>query len=164
MTLDTATIVSISQFVQREGILLDDRQWDQWLALYEPQTEYWVPMWDEFGEPTTDPQRELALIYYAARSGLEDRIFRIRTGRSSATMPLFRTSHQRTFPVCEQQADLITARFNWVTHAFRSGETQAYFGHKTLWLRAHEDSFRIAKSHTIVCNDVIDQVLDIYHL
>lgn len=154
----------VGEFVQREGTLLDERAWDRWLELYEPQSEYWVPMWDDDGLPTGDPQRELSLIYYPTRSGLEDRVFRIKTGKSSATMPLFRTSHIRTPPVSEHQDGLVVARFNWVTHAFRAGNSVAYFGRKTLWLRPNGDSFRIAKSYALVCNDLIDQVLDVYHL
>ncbi len=69
--------------MQREGLLLDEHAWEQWLELYEPDCEYWVPMWDDDGEPTRDPQSELSLIYYQSRSGLEDRVFRIKTGKSS---------------------------------------------------------------------------------
>lgn len=154
----------INQLVQREGMLLDERAWDAWLELYEPDCEYWVPMWDDDGEPTRDPERELSLIFYRARSGLEDRAFRIQTGESSASNPMFRTAHLRTTPLCEEADGMIVARFAWTTHAFRLGKTTTYFGRRTLWLRPHEGGWRIAKSYTIVCNDVIDQVLDFYHL
>ncbi len=154
----------IAQFVQLEGMLLDTRSWDEWLALYEADCEYWVPMWDDSGVPTSDPNKELSLIYYESRSGLDDRVFRIKTGKSSASTPDFRTTHMRTMPLISQEQGLQVARFNWVTHAFRSGRSACYFGRKTLWLKPHDQSFRIAKSYTLVCNDLIDQVLDVYHL
>ncbi|MFK0047422.1 aromatic-ring-hydroxylating dioxygenase subunit beta [Streptomyces sp. NPDC090741] len=34
---------------------------------------------------TTDPQREISLVCCPSRAGLEERVFRIRTDRSSAT-------------------------------------------------------------------------------
>ena len=42
---------------------------------------------------TEDPQSEISLIWYGNRGGLEDRVFRIKTERSSATVPDTRTSH-----------------------------------------------------------------------
>ena len=44
-----------------------------------------MPAWDDDDKLTTDPQREISLIWYGNRGGLEDRVFRIRTDRSSAT-------------------------------------------------------------------------------
>ena len=112
MTITIELALQINQLIQSEGQLLDDRNWDQWLSLYEPGCEYWVPMWDDDGEPTTDPQREMSLIYYQSRSGLEDRVFRIKTGKSTASMPLFRTVHIRTSAICKREGDMICAQFN----------------------------------------------------
>lgn len=154
----------VVEFIQKEAALLDERKWDDWLDLYHPEVEYWVPMWDDDGKPTSDPQNELSLIYYPNRSGLEDRIFRIKTEKSSATMPLARTCHIRSAPLIGREAEWLVARFNWVTHAFRMGKTWTYFGKKTLWLEPEGTSFKIRKSYALLDNDVIDQVLDIYHL
>ena len=56
--------------------------------------EFWMPAWDDDDTLVTDPQREISLIYYNNRGGLEDRVFRIKTDRSSATsLPEPRTSH-----------------------------------------------------------------------
>ena len=53
-----------------------------------------MPSWDDDDKLVTDPQTEISLIWYAHRGGLEDRVFRIRTERSSATsLPEPRTSH-----------------------------------------------------------------------
>ena len=56
-----------------------------------------MPAWADDDQLTEDPQREISLIYYANRGGLEDRVFRIRTDRSSATsLPEPRTGHNIT--------------------------------------------------------------------
>jgi hypothetical protein len=95
-------------FLYRESRLLDDEQWDEWLECYHPDAQFWMPSWDDDDQLVTDPQREISLIYYPTRQGLEDRVFRIKTERSSATMP--DTPHQpqhrqRRSRRCEQLED-----------------------------------------------------------
>ena len=81
----TISLEQVQQFLYREARALDDRDWDTWLACYAPDVEFWMPAWDDDGELTRDPQREVSLIYYPNKEGLQDRVFRIRTDRSSAT-------------------------------------------------------------------------------
>ena len=45
------------------------------------------------------------MIWYGDRTGLEDRIFRIKTERSSASVPDTRTSHNRSNIELLEQAD-----------------------------------------------------------
>ncbi|WP_303621704.1 aromatic-ring-hydroxylating dioxygenase subunit beta, partial [Pseudomonas aeruginosa] len=73
---------------------LDDKDWDAWLALYAADASFWMPSWDDRDQLTEDPQREISLIYYPSRAGLEDRVFRIRTGKAASTVPMPRTLHQ----------------------------------------------------------------------
>jgi len=42
---------------------LDERQWDQWLALYCDDCRYWVPAWKNELEATNDPQNEVSFIF-----------------------------------------------------------------------------------------------------
>ena len=88
------TYQEIQAFIFREARLLDDRQWDDWLTCYHPKCEYWMPAWDDDDNLTTDPTKEISLIYYPNRNGLEDRVYRIKTERSGASMPEPRTTHQ----------------------------------------------------------------------
>jgi 3-phenylpropionate/cinnamic acid dioxygenase small subunit len=165
MPLTPELAFRMQQLVQQEGMYLDEQAWTEWLDLYEQDCVYWVPMWDDDGQPTSDPQREPSLIYYASRSGLEDRIYRVKTGRSAASLPMFRTAHVRSTALCEAGEDgLLVAKFAWTTHAYRLGKTTTYYGRRTLWLREREGTLRIVRSYALVANDLIDQVLDIYHL
>ena len=84
---------TVRDFLYREARYLDDKDWDAWLELYASDASFWMPAWDDRDELTQDPQREISLIWYGNRGGLEDRVFRIKTERSSATMPDTRTSH-----------------------------------------------------------------------
>lgn len=72
----------VRQFLYYEARLLDDRQWDEWLSCYSPQVVYWMPAWGDDDQLTRDPQKEISLIYYPNREGLEDRVYRIKTERS----------------------------------------------------------------------------------
>src|SRR6201982_1835982 len=90
----TLSVEDVRQFLYREARLLDDKEWESGLALYAQNAEYWVPSWDDDDQLVTDPQTQISLIWYGHKGGLEDRVFRIRTGRSSATsMPQARRSH-----------------------------------------------------------------------
>ena len=37
----------VRQFLYREARFLDDKEWDNWLALYAPNVEFWMPSWDD---------------------------------------------------------------------------------------------------------------------
>ena len=86
-----ASYETVRDFLYREARYLDDKDWDNWLELYAADASFWMPSWDDDDELTTDPQSEISLIWYGNRGGLEDRVFRIKTERSSATMPDTRT-------------------------------------------------------------------------
>lgn len=161
---DAALLHAVTDLLHREAEYLDERRWDDWLALFDPQVEYWIPAWDSEDELTTDPQNEVSLMYYANRSGLEDRVFRLRTGRSAASTPLPRTCHLvSNVRVAPPAGDgMCTVKANWVTHLFRNNAAQCFFGRYEYRLRPQDSDWRIAKKKIIVLNDVIATVLDIY--
>lgn len=75
----------VCAFLYREARLLDDRRFDEWLGCYAEHAEYWMPAWTDDDELTSDPHTEISLIYYANRKGLEDRVYRLNTERSTAS-------------------------------------------------------------------------------
>ena len=79
------SVHEVEQFLYREARMLDDRDFEGWLNCYAPDAEFWMPGWDDDDTLVTDPQREISLIWYGNRAGIEDRVFRIRTERSSAS-------------------------------------------------------------------------------
>lgn len=153
----------VTDFLASEAQAVDDRDWDTWLALHEETVEYWVPAWDSEYETTSDPQAEMSLIYYKGRAGLEDRVFRLRTGRSSASTPLPRTCHMvSNIRVLPQADGTVTVHTRWVVHLFRKGEQTQFFGHADYVLAAHAGGWRIRRKKIRVLNDLIPTVLDIY--
>jgi benzoate/toluate 1,2-dioxygenase beta subunit len=157
---------TIHQFLYREARLLDDKDWDAWLDCYAPDVEFWMPSWDDDETLTEDPQTEISLIYYAHRGGLEDRVFRIKTDRSSATsLPEPRTSHHiNNVEVLEHTDALCRLRFNWVTFSFRYKTVDTYFGTSFYTLDITGTQPRIKNKKVILKNDYIHHVVDIYHI
>ena len=156
---------NICAFLYKEARLLDDRDWDSWLALYDEQCTFWMPAWDDDGELTEDPQSEISLIWYGRRAGLEDRVFRIRTERSSATIPDTRTSHNiSNLELLEQSDGLCHLRFNWHTLSFRYKTVDSYFGTSFYTLDVRGDRPLIKAKKVVLKNDYVRQVIDIYHI
>jgi 3-phenylpropionate/cinnamic acid dioxygenase small subunit len=153
------------ELVHREAKYLDERRWDDWLALYTQDCEYWMPAWKADGTLTTDPRTELSHIYYASRSGLEDRVVRIRSGKSAASTPMPRTAHilGSVLPV-ESPADRLRLGSTWVSHVFfpRSNESHAFFGRTEHELVLRGGDWRIAKKKILLQNDYIPTMLDVY--
>ena len=156
----------VRQFLYREARALDDKDWDAWLACYAPDVEFWMPSWDDEDKLTEDPQREISLIWYGHKGGLEDRVFRIRTERSSATsLPEPRTSHNiGNVEILEQAGGECRLRFNWVTFSYRYKTTDTYFGTSFYTLDTSGAQPRIKRKKVILKNDYIHHVVDIYHI
>lgn len=111
------------------------------------------------------PVSEISLIYYPDRQGLEDRVFRIKTERSSATMPDTRTSHNiANVEVLDRDGDKVTVRFNWNTLSFRYKTNYSYFGMSRYVIDFSGDQPKILSKYVVLKNDYINQVIDIYHL
>lgn len=155
----------IQAFVYQEARFIDDKQWDQWLQCYDENVEFWMPCWDDEDKLTTDHESQMSLIYYPNRNGLEDRVFRIRTERSSATLPDTRTSHNITnIEIVEENDNEVKIRFNWNTLSFRYNKLDQFFGTSFYTLKKVEDSLLITNKKIVLKNDYIRQVLDIYHI
>ena len=159
-------IEDVRNFLYREARFLDDRDWDSWLALYAPKAQFWMPSWDDDDKLVSDPAREVSLIYYPHKGGLEDRVFRIRTERSSATsLPEARTSHNiSNVEIIGHEADSLKLRFNWFTLNFRYKTVDTYFGTSFYTLDTSELMPLIVNKKVVLKNDYIHHVIDIYHI
>ncbi len=158
--------LEIHNFLSYEARLLDDKDWDGWIDCYHPEVEFWMPAWDDDGTLVTDPRRDVSLIFYASRGGLEDRVFRIKTDRSSATsLPEPRTSHNLSnLEILSETDAQYRVRFNWFTLSFRYNTIDTYFGTSFYTIDCSGDRPLISAKKIILKNDYIHHVVDIYHL
>jgi benzoate/toluate 1,2-dioxygenase beta subunit len=165
MTARKLNRAEVEAFLYREARLLDDRQWDEWLALYSPDVEYWMPAWDDDDQLVDDPQQHISLIYYPNRDGLEDRVFRIKTERSGASMPEPRTSHNIcNVEITAERDGELDVRFNWFTLSHRYKDTLTFFGTSYYSLDVRGASPLITRKKIVLKNDYIRQIIDIYHV
>ena len=156
--------------LRNDGMLIDEGRWDDWLALYAPEAEFWIPAWRTDEDLTADPQTQLSHIYYAGRAGLEDRVMRLRTQRSPASVPLSRTSHMigNTAPADPAPAlpeGHIRLRSAGPCHVYflRGRDSHPFFGRVEHELRpAGGGGWLIAKKKVVLVNDFIPSLLDFY--
>jgi len=156
-----------SEMLYREALYLDTQRWDEWLELFLPECEYWVPAWKSEHQPTSNPKRELSLIYYSTRGGLEDRVWRARSGKSAAASPLPRTHHViGNVLLGEAGPERMQLMSAWTAHQYRTKirETESLYGRYEHELVLREGAWRIAKKKILLLNDTMPAMVDFYSL
>lgn len=155
----------VEQFFYQLSAHCDNKDWDAYLSLFSEDSEFHLPQWDSEHVYTTDPKTSMSLIYYPNRGGLEDRVFRLRTGKAASATPLPRTVHLinnvrlQALPGGDLQATV-----NWNTLYHRLQISEQFFGFATYKLRPSGDSWLVSRKHVVLLNDTINSVLDFYHL
>jgi 3-phenylpropionate/cinnamic acid dioxygenase small subunit len=164
----SAVQTAATELLYREAHLLDAQEWDGWLALYMSDCEFWMPAWKSEHVLTDNPRTEVSLIYYGSRAGLEDRVLRVRSGRSVASTPLPRTQHGLTNIVVQPHDDgtTCTVLSNWTVHQFRpkQQDVEILFGRYRHELKLLEGEFRIRRKKIVLLNDSLHTMIDFYSL
>ena len=148
-----------------EAALLDGRRWQDWLDLYTEDCLFWVPAWVSDETWTTDPRRQVSLIW-ADRRNLAARIFRVEGGDSYASMPLPLTVHLVTgIDVTSSAGDIAEVRANWLVHSFlRTSGAILRAGKYEYGLRQIGADLKIAKKKIFVHDDPITGAIDFYNI
>lgn len=163
----TLTRAEAEDLLYREAALLDDGDWDGWLALYTEDAVFWMPAWRDEESPTEDPDSELSLIYYEGRTGLEDRVVRVRSGQSVASKPRPRCVHCiSNVVIVRADAGTAEAAASFVVHLHdvRAERSHAFFGRYHHRLRREDGVWRIAGKKILLLNDVIPAAVDFYSI
>lgn len=156
---------SVEQFLYRNAELCDRQNWMDYLDCFDESAEMHIPQWDSEHVYTTDPKRGMSMMYYPSRAGLEDRVYRIGTGKSAASTPMPRTLHIIGNVVIQQvSGDQLEVKCKWVTHVYRFGQASCFFGDASYRLKPVGFSWLILRKHVLLLNDKIDEVLDFYHV
>ena len=166
MEIDHHLKRDVAELIQWEATLLDRRRWEDWIGLYTEDSVYWVPSWASEEETTSDPETQLNLIYLRGRGGLEDRIFRIETRDSYASLPLDRTVHVVGNVLVEKaDGDEITAVASCLIHSYgkHGGQTRASL-YDYILRRRGDGTLRIARKKITFIDDRLEGPVDVYHL
>ena len=163
--IDAALEREVTALINREAMLLDRRRWKEWLELYAEDAVYWVPAWANEEETTTDPETQLNLIYLKNRGGLEDRVFRIESRQSWASLPLDRTVHLIGNVLVEiSEGAVIEDTDNCIVHVYGKRGAATRGSLYDFAFRHIDGALKIARKKITFIDDRLDGPIDIYHL
>lgn len=150
-----------------EALYLDSQRWDDWLALFDENCEFWVPAWRGDHELTSNPAAELSLVFYRNRAGLEERVSRVRSGKSAASTPMPRTQHAVTNIQVQVESDTAMAvRSNWTVHehSLKNYQTLVHFGSSEHALILVGADWRIKRKKVVISNDYLPGAVDFFSI
>jgi 3-phenylpropionate/cinnamic acid dioxygenase small subunit len=141
----------VAEFLYREAELLDERRYDDWLALLADDIRYWMPMRRnvKFGEEAREFTREAQDIAWfdEGKDTLTRRVRQIQTGIHWAEEPVSRISHLVTnvrlveATPSAAEAREVTARCRFLIYRNRvETETDILVGKREDVLRRPNDS------------------------
>ena len=165
MPIDTQLLAQVTDCLLEEAACLDQRRWDDWLALYEDDCVFWLPAWDDDDVLNEDPDTQLSLIYLEGKPRLDERIWRIRSGLSSSLLRMPRVTHLVTnVRVAGRDGDCVLVTANFQVNAFKHDEKRVdfFFGAYEYALRPRGAGFGIRRKKIVINNDIIPRQLDVF--
>ena len=153
--LAQADLPALELLLHRETEYLDQRRYEDWLALFTDDCRYWVPA----SADQTDPVNELSL-FHEDRDLMEMRIRRIQHPRAHSLQHPVTTSHITGDKVIEAIDNatgemIVTTRFQMVEH--QRGEQRLFAGRYQYHLRRENKAYKISLKRVDLIN------CDAYH-
>lgn len=158
---------TVIELLLEEADAIDQRRWDDWLDLYEEDAVYYAPAWEGDNDLTSDPLREISLIYCGNKQRLADRVWRIRSNLSSSLARMPRTCHLVTnirVAASDEGSVAVTANFHTNTFKHEEKESTAFFGRYQYQLKRQGEKLTIQHKKIIVYNDIIPRQMDIFNI
>jgi ethylbenzene dioxygenase subunit beta len=158
---DLVLIREIEEFLFHEARLLDDRQFEDWAALFADDGVYWVPMREGQESPLVEHS-----IFYDDRALLDVRVRRLQHPETYAQQPASRTRHLVGNVVLDREADAAAGethvRSSLVMFEYRQ-DIQRVFGAETRHrLRRVDDGFRIILKRVDLVNcDAVHEFMSV---
>ena len=136
-------IRKIEAFLFHEADLIDQRDYEGWLALFTDDCRYWIPL----EENQTDPKQTVSLIY-DDRKLIETRVRRLGHPRMHAQAPHSRTLHVignvTVDTSTSNDKSALIVRSNQIITEYRQNHTRIFAGRVTHHLEPHGDGYRIS--------------------
>jgi len=168
MALDAAQLrEAVTELLLEEADTVDQRRWDDWLALFEEDATYYAPAWEGDDDLTSDPHQEISLIFCGNRERMWDRVWRIKSNLSSSLARMPRTCHLVTnIRISDVSNSTLKATANFRTETFKHEEkdSTAFFGRYLYDLKRTGDQLTIQNKKIIVYNDIIPRQMDIFNI
>ena len=156
----------IEEFLHREADLLDERRYEEWLALLTEDVRYWMPMRRnvKFGEESREFTREKEDIAWfdEGKDTLTRRVRQLLTGIHWAEEPVSRISHLVSNVELAEVAPslaapgevLVKCRFLVYRNRVET-ETDLLVGKREDVLRREEGGWRIARRKIVLDQNVL---------
>jgi 3-phenylpropionate/cinnamic acid dioxygenase small subunit len=167
MITDPQLYTEVASLLAREALLLDEQRWQDWLSLYTEDAVYWVPAWQSDFKLTDDPKIQLSLMYSESRLGLRERVFRLESEDSFASVPPDRTTHITSNVLVtgvEDGGNTVEASATWMVHSYGVHGSATRGGRYRYTLRRMDGMLLIAKKTTILIDEKLEGPVDFYHL
>jgi benzoate/toluate 1,2-dioxygenase subunit beta len=148
------TRAEAEELLYDEARALDERRYEDWLAMLTEDAVYWVP-----GSPDSNPAREVSIVYDDFPR-LRDRIARLATGMAHAQNPPSQTARLISNVQVSDVADNAAAvASTFLLYELRRGKQRVFAGHCQHHLR-FEDRWKIARKRALLVNagEVIDNL------
>jgi 3-phenylpropionate/cinnamic acid dioxygenase small subunit len=137
----------VEEFLIQEAQLLDDRKFEEWLALFTDDALYTIPA-------GSDGRGDGVFVVSEDRRGLEERVWRLRHPAMHAQIPPSETVHLVSnvqLAVSNSDADSSASTgtsqrvlSNFIVYEVRVGEQRSFAGRYEHVLRHGKDGWRIA--------------------
>ncbi len=149
---------AVEAFLFHEAQLLDDRRFEDWLALFTETAWYWVPL-----SPDQENPRDMVSIIYDDRRLLETRVRRLCNPNIHAQSPASRTSRIVGNVTVEPPGDaggevVVRSRFQMVE--FRRDRQRLFAGAMRHGLQPADGGFRIGwkRVDLVNCDGMMDGI------
>ena len=146
--VDLATYHRVQQFLFHEALLLDERRLDEWLQLFEPDAEYWVPM--SWRQP--DPYNHISL-FFETVDILRMRVQRLKHKATVSQRPPSRTCHViGSVAIVGSTTAELTVRSALSLAEYRRDEQRTFSGYAHHILKLRGASFGILRKRVDIIN------------
>lgn len=147
---ESVSLAAVEQFVYREARLLDERRFEEWMALYTDDGVYWAPTRHEQSSPD-----EAVSLFYDDRGTMGARIKRFAHPDIHIQTPISRTSHivsNIELDASGSNEGGLVAHAAFIMSEYRSGEPRWYSGRYEYLLRDTSEGMRIAMKKVVLVN------------
>lgn len=164
MSVDVSRLVvkqDVEDFLYREAELLDERRFEEWLALFTDDVRYWMPM--RRNVPADEMEREFTREgldvnwFDEGKDTLTRRVKQIRTGVHWAEQPPSRTCHMvSNVQVLSADGGEVHVKSRFLLYRNRvETETDVLVGKREDVLRRVNGSFQIARRKIVLDQNVL---------
>lgn len=148
MSSDLVFVRRVEEFLFHEARLLDDREFEAWMALFADDGIYWIPA----TSGQTDPLGEVS-IAYEDRQLIDVRVRRLRHPDNFADQPQARTSRViGNVMVDEGEGGMVIARSNFTLTEIQNDQQRWFAGSYVHQLVPDGERFRISEKRVNLLN------------